>query len=332
MRALVTAPFSEKGLALLRDAGLEVDYCSWLSTGKLHMGPSLLTVLNEGGHEIVVIEGDEVKEDVIEGSRLKMIACVRNNPNNVSISLASKKGIPVLAAPGRNTLAVAELTVALILSQARRIVPADRLLHGEFYVDDFSDFARMYNKLMGFELNGRVAGIVGLGAIGLEVAKRLNALGMRILAYDPYVDKKRASTVSARLVDLETLMRESDVVTVHCAPTDETKGMIGRDQFAIMKHDAIFINTARASITDEQALFDALKSGRIAGAGLDVFSMEPVDSDNIFLGLDNVTVTPHMGGNTAETIERQSDMIAHDIIALLKGGKPRGLLNPEVIR
>jgi phosphoglycerate dehydrogenase-like enzyme len=107
--------------------------------------------------------------------------------------------------------------------------------------------------------------------------------------------------------------------------------MIGREQFALMKKTAIFINTARASITDEQALYDTLKAGRIAGAGLDVFSMEPVDSDNMFLDLENVTVTPHLGGDTIETVERQSEMVAQDIVTFVKGGRPKNVLNPEVL-
>jgi D-3-phosphoglycerate dehydrogenase len=331
MRVLITAPFSEAGLTILKEAGLEVDHQSWLETGKLYLGTKILSVIKEGGYDIVVVEGDEVKEEVIEGTDLKIIASVRNDPNNVSVPAATAKGIPVIAAPGRNTVAVAELTIALMLSQARRIIKAERLLKNDFMVDDFSDFGKMYKMTTGFELQGKTIGIIGLGQIGIEVAKRLNAFGVDLLVTDPYAPSERLAEVGARAVELEELLRESDIVSIHCPQTEETMGMLGAEQIAMMKKTAIIINTARASITDENALRAALEAGAIAGAGLDVFSMEPVDCDNEFLELDNVTVTPHIGGNTIDTIEKQSRMIAEDIKIYLSGGIPKNLLNPEVL-
>jgi D-3-phosphoglycerate dehydrogenase len=331
LKVLVTAPFSEEGLERLRDAGLEVVYESWLDTGKLCLGPALLPVTQKGGYDIVIVEGDEIKEEVLEKTKLKIVASVRGSPNNIAVEAATAKGIPVLAAPGRNTTAVAELTICLILAQARNIIKAERILKADFMVDDFGDFASMYSSLVGFELKGRIAGIIGLGQIGTEVAKRLRAFGMQLLIYDPYAALDRIEDIGGRAVDLATLLRESDVVTIHCAPTEETARMIGAKEIQMMKKSSILINTARASITDEQALLEALKSGQIAGAGLDVFSMEPVDCDNIFLGLDNVTVMPHMGGNTVETIRRQSEMVCSDILAILDGRRPVNILNPEVL-
>lgn len=330
LRVLITAPFSESGLKAIRDAGVTVVHQSWLETGKLYLGDSFIKPIKEAGAEIIVVEGDEVKEEVIAGTSLRLIGSARNDPNNISIPAATAKKIPVISAPGRNTNAVAELTIGLMLSVARKIVSCERFLKSDFFVNDFSDFARMYKTLTGFELNGRTVGIIGLGSIGFEVAKRLQAFGARLLVFDPYVDNARVRQVGAEVVKLDELLKRSDIVTVHCLPTPETKGMIGAKQFAQMKKTAIFINTARAIITDEAALLDALKSGTIAGAGLDVFLMEPVDSDNVFLGLDNVVVTPHMGGNTIDTLERQSAMIAADIVAFVKGKKPQHVLNPEV--
>jgi len=330
MRVLITAPFSESSLKRLRDEGLEVDYRSWLETGKLHMGDSLLKTLREGKYEVVVVEGDEIREPVLEQTTLRLVGSVRGSPNNISISTATAKGIPVIAVPGRNTTAVAELAIALMLSQARKISAAERLLKSDFFVNDFKDFAGMYTKLTGFELNGRTVGIIGLGNIGFEVAKRLAPFGVRLLVFDPYVTKERMHAVGAQAVSLDTLLSQSDIVTVHCAPTEETQGMLGAREFGLMKKTAIFINTARASVTDEDALFKALKAGTIAGAGLDVFSMEPVDCDNAFLELDNVTIMPHMGSNTVETIERQSKTIAEDIIAFSRGKRPKNILNQEV--
>ena len=330
MRVLITAPFTKSGLKELQNVGLEVDHRSWFETGKLHMGESLLQMIKDGNYDIVIVEGDEIKEEIIEQTQLKLIGSVRGSPNNISLQAATAKTIPVIAVLGRNTIAVAEHTIALILAQARHIVAAERFLKNDFFVDDFTDFARMYTALMGFELHNRAVGIIGLGRIGFEVAKRLQSFGARILVFDPYVDLKRAEEVGGKLVSLDELLRTSDIVTIHCQPTDETQGMLGAKEFEKMKKTAVLINTARASITDEYALLAALRNGTIAGAGLDVFSMEPVDCDNEFLELDNVTVMPHMGGNTVETIQRQSEAIVASITAFLKGEKPPNILNPEI--
>lgn len=330
MRVLITAPFTEAGLKELQDAGLKVDYHSWLETGNLHMGESLLQTIKDGNYEIVIVEGDEIKEGIIEQTELKLIGSVRGSPNNISLQAATAKKIPVIAVPGRNTIAVAEHTIALILAQARNIVAAERFLKNDFFVDDFKDFANMYTSLIGFELFGRTVGIIGLGQIGFEVAKRLQSFGVEILVLDPYANSIKVKDVGARVVELDELLEKSDIVTIHCPSTEETKGMLGAEEFEKMKKTAILINTARASITDEYALLEALKKRTIAGAGLDVFSMEPVDCDNEFLELDNVTVMPHMGGNTVETVQRQSCMIVSGILAFLKGEKPPNILNPEV--
>ncbi|MCJ7817283.1 MAG: hydroxyacid dehydrogenase [Candidatus Thorarchaeota archaeon] len=330
MRVLITAPITESGLNELRDAGLEIDYHSWLETGKLHLGESLLQIIKSGNYDIVIVEGDEIKEEIIEHTELKLIGSVRGSPNNISLQAATARKIPVIAAPGRNTIAVAEHTIALMLAQARNIVAAERLLKSDFFVDDFKDFGNMYKNLMGFELSGRTVGLIGLGQIGYEVAKRLHPFGVELLVLDPYADSTKIEDIGGRSVTLDELLKNSDIISIHCPSTDETRGMLGAKEFEKMKKTAILINTARASVIDEYALLDALKSGTIAGAGLDVFSMEPVDSDNEFLELDNVTVMPHMGGNTIDTLERQSRNIVENILQFMKGERPKNILNPEV--
>ena len=330
MRVLITAPITESGLNELRDAGLEIDHHSWLETGKLHLGGSLLHTIKSGNYDIVIVEGDEIKEEIIEHTELKLIGSVRGSPNNISLPAATAKKIPVIASPGRNTIAVAEHAIALMLAQARKVVAAERLLRNDYFVDDFKDFGNMYKNLMGFELFGRTIGIIGLGQIGYEVAKRLQAFGVEILVFDPYGDPLKIQEVSGRSVELDDLLKNSDIITIHCPSTEETRGMLGAKEFEKMKKTAILINTARASVIDESALLNALRNGTIAGAGLDVFSMEPVDSDNEFLELDNVTVMPHMGGNTIETLERQTRIIVDNILAFVKGAQPKDILNPEV--
>lgn len=183
---------------------------------------------------------------------------------------------------------------------------------------------------MGFELSGRTVGLIGFGQIGYEVAKRLRAFNVDILVLDPYTDLNKVKEVRGKFVELDELLKNSDIITIHCPSTDETRGMLGAEEFAKMKKTAILINTARASVVDEYALRDALKNGTIAGAGLDVFSMEPVDSDNEFLELDNVTVMPHMGGNTIDTLERQTRIIVDNVLAFAMGEKLMNVLNPEV--
>ena len=330
MKILITAPFSEAALSALKEANLEIDYQSWLETGKLYLGASLLQIIRQSNPDILIVEGDEIKEDILKNYDFQLIGSVRNAPNNIDVPLATEKGIPVLSVPGRNIIAVAELTIGLMLSQLRNVNPAERLLKEDFFIDDFKDFANMYTTLMGCELHNKRVGIIGLGSIGLEVAKRLRAFGSHLLIYDPYTTDERVKSVDGSRRDLHSLLAESDIVTIHCTPTDETQKMLGKEEIALMKKSAVLINTARASIVDEDTLYDALKSRDITGAGIDVFSMEPVDCDNRFLDLDNVTVMPHMGGNTRETIERQSASITADVLAFVRGERPKNLLNPEV--
>jgi D-3-phosphoglycerate dehydrogenase len=252
----------------------------------------------------------------------------------VDIEIATKKVIPVFFTPDRNVEAVADLTVALMLSQLRHLTKIDRLLkYGNFFVDTGEGLADLYRRFHGWELGEETVGIVGLGAVGFRVAKRLRfGFNCEILVYDPYVDEKKINEVHGKRVDLEALLKDSDMVTLHAKLTDGTVDMIGKKEIALMKPTAYFFNTARAALVDEDALYDALKDNKIAGAGLDVFGVEPVDSDNRFLELDNVTVTPHAGGSTFDSEIRQSLMIANDIESYLQNKKPKFLKNPEVLK
>ena len=207
-----------------------------------------------------------------------------------------------------------------------------QILHSEqFRVESFADYVNYYNIFMGRELKGKKVGIIGLGNIGFEVAKRLKAFEVEFLIYDPYVKKERVEFINGKLVDLETLMKKSDIISIHCPPTDETDGLIGKEQIGWMKSSAFFINLGRASIIDQNALYNALKAKIIAGAALDVFDIEPVDQDNEFLELDNVIVTPHIGGDTFETNYLHSMMIVEGIRKILNDEIPTNILNPEVL-
>ncbi len=327
MKIFITSQFYESGLAKLRNLkDVEVVYENWRETGKLYFDEDeLIEKLNSLNADIFITETDEVDTKVIEQTNLKLIGSTRGNPVNIDSETAKNNGITVIYTPHRNADAVADLTVALMLIQARKIIEIDRFLRkGDF---DFSDldedgFAEFFNKFMGIELGGLTIGIVGFGQIGQRVAKRLhNGFGSKILYFDPYVPSDHPTVVmtNASSVSLEFLMKTSDMITIHTNPTEETDELISEDMIKLMKPSAHFFNLARSYCIDEDALYQAIKEKRIAGAGLDVFDDEPVDSDNIFLEFDNVTVMPHFGGNTHDVIRHQTEMIVSDIVNFLEG-------------
>ncbi|MHA1976707.1 MAG: NAD(P)-dependent oxidoreductase [Candidatus Hodarchaeales archaeon] len=325
MKVLITAPFDETGLTALRDSGkLEVLYEPWRETGIIYFDEDeLITKLNSNHIDIFITEGDEVDSAVIEHTNLKLIGSTRGTPVNIELEMANTKNIPVIYTPFRNADAVADLTVAMMLSQARKITELDRFLrNGNFNVSDLDDdgFADFFNRYMGIELGGLTIGIIGFGQIGQRVGQRLyHGFGSKLLYYDPFIaeDHPIVSETKASRVDLETLMRESDMISIHTPPIDEAEEMIDATMFKLMKPTAYFFNLARSYCIDEDALFDTLKNKLIAGAGLDVFDDEPVDSDNRFLEFDNVTVMPHFGGNTHDVIRHQTNMIVNDVLNFL---------------
>jgi len=216
---------------------------------------------------------------------------------------------------------VAEMTLALLLAATRRIVPADRdVREGQVYRDGTIP----YQRYRAWEMRGRTAGLVGLGAVGRAVRWRLAALGMPVLAYDPYSDE--ATT------PLEELLEASDVVSLHAAVTPETDGIIGAKEFARMRDGVVFLNTARARLHQMDALVEALQSGKVAAAGLDHFEGEHLPTDHPLTSMANVVLTPHIGGATFDTEVNHSRMIAEDIGRILAGERPLHIANPEVLR
>jgi len=334
MKAFVTAPFHEKGFAILKKY-MTYTYENWRETGIMYRDSSeYIKKINQEKANVLITEGDMIDKDVLESCDIKIIGICRGYPDNVDMEVATSKKIPVFFTPDRNADAVADLTVGLMLSQLRHFTEIERVLKsGTFFVDSGEKLAEIYRRFLGWELGNRIIGIIGLGGVGYRVAKRLKfGFNSKILVYDPYVDANKIKEINGKQVDLETLLKESDIVTIHAKVTDDNLGMIGEKEISLMKPTAYFFNTARAALVDEDALFEALKEKRIAGAGLDVFGSEPVDSDNRFLVLDNVTVTPHAGGSTFDSEIRQSLMIAEDIERYLNKKKPKFLKNPEVLK
>ena len=320
--ALILAPFDGDCLARLRQS-LRVTYESWLDTGALHDPGVLARRLRDEQISYLVVEADFVFEDVMEEAPLlEMIGVCRNALNHIDLDAATQRGILVVNAPGRNALAVAELAIALMLGLARPIGAAHRHIAERQWQDPVAG----YTQFRGVEIAGKTAGIIGLGAIGRLVAQRLRAFDMRVIAHDPFASAPRAAELGAMLTDLDSLLATSDYVLIHAAATEATMGLIGATQLARMKPTARLINTSAAGVVDEQALIVALSAHRIAGAALDVFEGQPLPESSPLLALDNVLLTPHMGGATAETVQRQSAMISEDILLALDGKQPRHLV------
>jgi D-3-phosphoglycerate dehydrogenase len=319
-KALVTAPFRGEGLEKLRRIA-DVVYDPWIEQQPLRIynADQLAERVQSEGANVVIVESDSVRGPVLDLPLLAIGSC-RGDPNNVDVTVATTRGIPVLRAPGRNADAVAELPAALLLAVNRGVVRADRdVREGEIYRDGTIP----YQRFRAWQLAGRTAGLVGLGAVGRATRWRFEGLGLRVIAHDPYADDATHT--------LDALLDEADVISMHAMVTPETQGMIGSEQFARMKDDAIYLNSARAALHDTDALVDALRSGTLGGAGLDHFEGEHLPTDHPLASMPNVVLTPHIGGATYDTEANHSKLIADGLEQLLGGGKPDNLVNPEVL-
>ena len=332
MKALITAPFHQAGLDLL-EPHMEIQYENYRDTGKIYFDEEeLIEKIRNTGADVLIVEADLVHEEVFAACLLKIIGCCRGDPLNVSREAASEHGIPIFYAPGRNADAVADLTVGFMLCLARNIVTTNlRLRDGKLKIESTKDIMKVFNQYGGFELGSATIGLVGFGAVGRRVAERLKPFGARILVHDPFVQEETLRACGVEPVSLRRLLQNADMVSLHCPETDETQGMIGEKELALMKPSAYFINTARSFLTDEKALLDALREGRIQGAALDVFDKEPLQGDNPFLALDHVICTPHLGGATRDVLLHQSEMVAGDIVRYLRKETPKHIWNPEVL-
>lgn len=319
-RALVTAPFRGPGLEGLRRVA-DVVLDPWIEQSPLRIydGEALAERIAAEGADIVICEADRCDGPVME-MELVAIGSTRGNPTNVDLAEATAAGIPVLHAPGRNADGVAELTLALLLAVSRRLLPADADVRA---AEVFRDGTIPYQRFRAWELRGRTAGLVGLGAVGRAVRWRLEALGMTVLAYDPFSDEATHDR-------LDAMLPECQVVSMHAAVTPDTAGMMHADRFALMPGGAVFLNTARAALHDLDGLVAALESGHLGGAGLDHFEGEVLAPDHPITGRADVVLTPHIGGATYDTEALHSAMIADDLRRLLNGERPLNVANPEV--
>ena len=316
----MTAPFRGPGVERLAAvADLVVD--PWLDHRplRLYSADQLAARVDAEGATVVVCEGDVVAGPVLDRP-LIAVGSARGDPTNVDVAAATAAGVPVLHAPGRNADAVAELTVGLLLAVTRQIVAADRdVRDGEV----FRDGTIPYQRFRAWQLAGRTAGLVGLGAVGRAVRWRLEGLGMRVIAADPYADDATHG--------LDDLLAEADVVSVHAAVTPETVGLIDRAAIERMRDGAVFVNTARAALHDLDALAEAATVGKLAGVALDHLEGEELDPSRPIAKLSNVVLTPHIGGATYDTEANHTAMLADDLVRLLAGEQPHRIVNPEVL-
>ncbi|MCX5815672.1 MAG: phosphoglycerate dehydrogenase [Proteobacteria bacterium] len=298
-KVLVTDNISEEGIDILsREGNIEVDIRAGIKNEELKK------IIGEYD-AIITRSGTNIPASLIENpGKLKIIGRAGVGVDNINIEAASKKGIIVMNAPTGNTLAATELTIGIMLAAARKIPLAnDSLKAGKWD----------RKKFLGIELHNKTLGIVGLGRIGSNVAIRAKSFGMKVIAYDPYIKKSKADSLGVILYDkLEDLLREVNVITFHTPLTATTKNMIAAKEMGLMKDNVIFVNCARGGIVNEDDLYNALKSGKVFAAGVDVFEKEPPESNKL-LELENVFATPHIGANTMEGQEAVSVIIAEQV-------------------
>jgi D-3-phosphoglycerate dehydrogenase len=303
-RVLVTEELADSGLESMRAAGLEVDVALGLS-------PDELVAAIPGAAALVIRSATQVTDAVLAaGTDLIVVGRAGIGLDNVDVATATKRGVMVVNAPQSNVLSAAEQTIALMLAQARNIPQADADLK-----------AGQWNRSRwaGVELYGKTLGIVGLGRVGVLVAQRCNAFGMRLVAFDPYVSADRARQLGVELVStLDELFATSDFLTIHLPKTKETMGLIDAPLLAKSKPGLRLVNTARGGIVDEAVLAAAIEQGHLAGAAIDVFATEPTTESPLF-GLPNVVVTPHLGASTVEAQDKAGQTIAEQVVLALRG-------------
>jgi len=273
--------------------------------------------------EILVVHDAPVTDEVMDASaNLKLICCARGGPVNIDAAAATRRGIRVVSAPGRNAEAVADYVLGVIIILARNLTYANLFLRERRKFDRTS-----FESFFGNELGGQTLGLIGYGNVGSRVAKRARAFGMSMLVYDPFVPASKIDAPGIKTVDLDTLISTSDFVSLHARESKENENMFGKTQFNLMKKSAYFINSARGSLLDEDALLEALTTKKIAGAALDVLKKEPVSPENRLVSMDNVFITPHIAGASRQVPLRGVEIVAAQIQNYIAGEKLEGVIN-----
>jgi len=309
---LIAEELSPATLAALGE-GFDVRHCDGADR-------SALLAAVGAAEALLIRSATRVDAEVLDAApALRVVARAGVGLDNVDVKAATARGVMVVNAPTSNITSAAELAVGLLLAVLRRIVPANLSLRAGQW---------QRSRFTGVELSGKTVGVIGLGRIGVLVAQRLAGFGVTLIAYDPYVQPARAAALGVRMVGLDELLASADVLTVHLPKTPETVGLIGAEALAKVKPTAVLINAARGGIVDEQALYEALTSGRLAGAGLDVFATEPCTDSPLF-ALDTVVATPHLGASTDEAQEKAGVAVAHSVRLAMAGELVPDAVNVE---
>lgn len=312
MKVLISDPIAQDGIEILKNAGLEVIERTGLSKEEL------LEAIKEVD-AIIIRSATKMTAEVIEAAKnLKLIARAGTGLDNVDIEAANRRGIVVMNCPGGNTVSAAEHTISMMLALARNVPQATASMKAGKWEK---------KKFMGREITGKTLGIIGLGRIGSVVADRAKGLKMRVIAYDPYVNPDQAARMGIEVMPLDELLPQADFITVHVPLTKETRGFINKEVFDKMKDGVMFIHCARGGIVKEVDLYEALKSGKVAGAALDVFEQEPPPEGYPLLQLDNVICTPHLGASTIEAQKNVALAIASQVVDYLLHGVVRNAVN-----
>ncbi|MGB8644584.1 MAG: phosphoglycerate dehydrogenase [Anaerolineae bacterium] len=313
-RVLVAEPLGEEGMEMLR-AQTQVDV-------RLKLSPAELKEAVGDYQALIVRSGTKVTREILEaGRRLVVVGRAGVGVDNIDVEAATRCGVIVVNAPTTNIVSAAELTVALMFATARKIPQADHSMRARQWTRE---------KFTGVELVDKQLGLVGLGRVGSEVARRARGLGMEVVVYDPYVSEERIQQLGVRAMGLDDLLRTSDFISLHTPATPETKKLMGAKQFKLMKPTARLVNAARGALIDEAALLDALDAGVIAGAALDVYDKEPPENTRL-LDHPKVVLTPHIGGSTEESAVRVSIQIAEEVLAALANKPNRFAVNAPFV-
>lgn len=313
MKIIITDPIASEGIEILQQYA-DVDVQPDLTPEQLQ---SII-----GRYEALIVRSQtKVTSRIIDAAdNLQIIGRAGVGVDNIDVAAATRRGILVINSPEGNIVSTAEHTIAMLLALARHIPQANSLL-----------LSGVWNRsLKGREIRNKVLGIIGLGRVGTEVTEMAKGLRMNVISYDPMVSQSRADRLGIQMVELETLLAESDFITIHVPLNPTTKGLIGSAQLKLVKPTAMIINCARGGIIDEKALYEALKQGRLAGAAIDTFSQEPAQ-DNILLKSDKVIATPHLAASTVEAETSASIDIAEQVIAILGGQQPKSPVNAPMI-
>ncbi len=343
MEIYICADFSQDGIETLKAAGHTVRTGGWGYTGEILGEDELIKEI--GNAEVLIVGYEEVTKKVIDQTRLKVISSIRGGPRaNIDVDYATEKGIPVFFTFGREALPVADFTFGQILSLTRKIARADEELRRGVFTAPAGDFGSdkdviwdmnsegPWQSRKGIEMEGKTIGLIGFGTVGKQVARRAQGFGMNVMVYDPYQKAEAIAAAGCQKAELNDLLRNADIVTFHAKVTDKNKGMIGKEQFDMMKDGVYLINNARAGLVQEDALREALRSGKLGGLALDVFHQEPIKRDDEYFNYPNVVLTPHIAGAGRDVIYLQSVMLVNDLLLYFAGGIPKPVVNPEVFK